>query len=231
MDVEVTLAQAFPDLDGGEPGAGEVGGGEGGRGEGMGSEEGPEEAQGATQEGGDDLGFPLLFGGLAVGEADLTGHQARERLVAPAPEARGGGAGDAGDGGGAGLVLDGEAAVGEGLVGRRAIRAVGGPGEQGATWSIGIGRAGVGELAGQAVGEGGTDIAEGGDREGSGRVVHLHGLEGRLGFEFTGNDPDEAEVRLGSGRGRRVRGRKGVHRGGQYPRQRVARQGGGSGWR
>lgn len=198
VDVELAFAEAFPDFEGGEPGSGEVGGGEGDPGAGGFAPEPSEHGGEAAERGGEELGFPLGLGVFVVGETDFAGDQAGEWDLLPAPEPGCGGAGDAGDGGGIGVMFDDEAVLAREGFGVGAVFAGLTSGEERAG-VVGFG-GGVAELAGELVESvGARGFAEGGDAEGAGGPVDAHGFEAGVGFQGLGYDGDEAAGRFGWG--------------------------------
>src|ERR1039458_5525441 len=107
MDVDGALSQSLPNILRGKPTAGKVGEDIADHRKRISAEEPGTQPEHAAQDGGGQLGFPLVDLLGLLKKLDVALNDFGPRDVAPAPELRCGGTGDASDGGGVGLLADG----------------------------------------------------------------------------------------------------------------------------
>jgi len=195
MNVQPALfAKVFPKLLGGEPAPGEIGqrvkntanrgGGGAARRDGPGGE-----AEDQAQTGTEQLPFPFASVFVGVVQFRVALDELGEGQVAPAPETRRGGAGDAGDGGGVAFALDGDVFAFVGGKRDGAGFAVFGALEEAA----GEGGLGVFNRLVDLAGQGGfVGAAKGGDGDFFARGVDVDGFERGVRPQGGGEGADEA---------------------------------------
>src|ERR1035437_5107297 len=204
MDVDGALVQPLPNILCGEPTAGEVGEDKADHRERLRAEEPGSQAEYAAEDGGGQLGLPFVDLLRLLKKLDVALDDFGPGDVAPAPELRRGGTGDAGDGGGVGLLANGDLLTLD-IRKRLAARLASGfAGQEGARMQR-TGLLGFLDRSADALSQvGNIGLAERGDRNGMVRLINRHRFERGVFGQGLGDGPREELPRVWVAHGARL---------------------------